>query len=451
MNSRIYIWALTSALAGFLFGFDMVVISGADELIQAKWQSNELQHGLVMSAALWGTVIGSLIGFIPTDRLGRTKTLICIGVLYLVSAIWSAAASDMYSFMIARLLGGIGVGISTIAAPLYISEISPADRRGRLAGIFQFNIVFGVLIAYASNLLFGSFGGENIWRWMLGIEAVPALIFSVLCFSLPESPRWLIAKRGDHANGKKVLGLINPELTDADIERIVANISQNQSQSEAANQTKDPFWSARLKTPIMLAIFVALFNQLSGINAVLYFAPRIFGMAGSSEQVKLLESFGIGVTNLIFTFVGLWLIDRLGRRTLLYIGSAGYIISLGLCSYAYFTDTYSIVTACIFAFIAAHAVGQGAVIWVLISEIFPARHRATGQTLGCFTHWIMAASLTLIFPKILATFEPGYIFLFFCLMMVLQAIWIALMVPETKGVPLEEMERKLGVKPLQGS
>ena len=448
MNGRIYIWALTSALAGFLFGFDMVVISGADELIQAQFQLNNLQHGLVMSAALWGTVIGSLIGFIPTDRLGRTKTLIGIGVLYLVSAIWSAAASDMYSFMIARLLGGIGVGISTIAAPLYISEISPADRRGRLAGMFQFNIVLGVLIAYASNLLFGSFGGENIWRWMLGIEAVPALIFSLLCFSLPQSPRWLIAKRGDHKTGREVLRLINPEVADADIERIVADIAQNQSQSDTVNQIKDPFWSKRLKTPIMLAILVALFNQLSGINAVLYFAPRIFGLAGSTEQVALLESFGIGVTNLIFTFVGLWLIDRLGRRTLLYIGSAGYIISLGLCSYAYFTETYSIVTACIFAFIAAHAVGQGAVIWVLISEIFPARHRATGQTLGCFTHWIMAASLTLIFPKILATFEPGYIFLFFCLMMVLQAIWIALMVPETKGVPLEEMERNLGIKPL---
>lgn len=445
MNRRLFFWSLTSALAGFLFGFDTVVISGAEKTIQELWKLGEFQHGMAMSAALWGTVVGSLIGAWPTDRFGRTKTLLWIGVLYLSSAIWSGLATDVYSFMIARFIGGLGVGISTIAAPLYISEISPPESRGRLAGMFQFNIVFGILIAFASNYLVGRYVVIDAWRWMLGIEALPALIYTVMCLSLPASPRWLIAKRGDLVGGEKVLRLINPDASDAEIAKSVGEIAAS-SRPISDDAGAEPFWTARLKVPILLAVLVAFFNQLSGINAILYFAPRIFESTGLGPQDALLQSIGIGVTNLVFTFVGLWLIDRLGRRTLLYIGSAGYIVSLGLCSYAFFTETFNIVPACIFAFIAAHAVGQGAVIWVLISEIFPNQHRAAGQSLGCFTHWIFAALLTTFFPTMMKVFEPGYVFLFFCFMMVLQGIWVATMVPETKGVPLEEMEARLGMK-----
>ena len=439
MNQRLFFWAVTAALAGFLFGFDTVVISGAEKKIQSVWELGDFQHGLAMSMALWGTVIGSLIGSWPTDRFGRTKTLLSIGALYFVSAVWSGRATDVYSFMLARLIGGLGVGISTVAAPLYIAEIAPPEHRGRLAGMFQFNIVFGILIAFVSNTLLGGIG-ENAWRWMLGVEAIPALIYSLMCFGLPESPRWLIGRKEDREAGLTVLRMIHPEASSADIESKANEIAA--VSHEAANT--GGFWSRRLKTPILLAFLIAFFNQLSGINAILYFAPRIFELTGLGEQAALLQSVGIGITNLIFTFVGLWLIDRLGRRSLLYIGSFGYITSLGLCSWAFFTETFAIVPACVFAFIAAHAIGQGAVIWVFISEIFPNRHRAQGQSLGSFTHWIFAALLTLFFPSMVTWFEPGYVFGFFCFMMVLQLVWVKTMVPETKGRPLEQIEHELG-------
>ncbi len=440
LNQRLFMWSLTAALAGFLFGFDTVVISGAEKTIQALWDLGHFQHGLAMSMALWGTVVGSLLGSVPTDRLGRTKTLLSIGVLYFASAVWSGMATDVYSFMIARFIGGVGVGISTVAAPLYIAEIAPPEYRGRLAGMFQFNIVFGILVAFVSNALLGGIG-ENAWRWMLGVEAIPALIYSVLCFGLPESPRWLIGRKEDRDGGIAVLRLIYPDATDSDIEAKADEIAAVAHDAASTGR----FWSKRLKAPILLAFLIAFFNQLSGINAILYFAPRIFELTGLGEKAALLQSVGIGVTNLIFTFVGLWLIDRLGRRTLLYIGSLGYIASLGLCAWAFFTETYGIVPACIFAFIAAHAIGQGAVIWVFISEIFPNRHRAQGQSLGSFTHWIFAALLTLFFPSMVALFEPGYVFGFFCFMMVLQLVWVKTMVPETKGRPLEQIEHELGI------
>jgi SP family arabinose:H+ symporter-like MFS transporter len=438
VNQRLFLWSLTAALAGFLFGFDTVVISGAEKKIQSIWDLGDFQHGLAMSMALWGTVIGSLIGSWPTDRFGRRKTLLWIGVLYFVSAVWSALATGFYTFMIARFIGGLGVGISTVAAPLYIAEIAPPKHRGRLAGMFQFNIVFGILIAFVSNTLIGR-TGEDAWRWMLGVEAIPALIYSLLCFGLPESPRWLIGYKEDREGGAAVLRLIHPEAAESEIEAKANEIAAVAHESSSTGG----FWTARLKTPILLAFLIAFFNQLSGINAILYFAPRIFELTGLGEKAALLQSVGLGVTNLIFTFVGLWLIDRLGRRTLLYIGSFGYIASLGLCAWAFFTETFAIVPACIFAFIAAHAVGQGAVIWVFISEIFPNRHRAQGQSLGSFTHWIFAALLTLFFPSMVTMFAPGYVFSFFCMMMVLQLVWVRTMVPETKGRPLEQIEQEL--------
>jgi len=440
MNVRIFFWSLTSALAGFLFGFDTVVISGAEKTIQALWGLSPELHGMAMASALYGTVVGSLIGGWPTDRFGRKATLLWIGVLYFVGAVGSALAPNVACFIAARAIGGLGIGISTVAAPLYISEIAPAKNRGRLAGMFQFNIVFGILIAFVSNALLAGIG-TNAWRWMLGVAAFPSLLYAFLCLGLPESPRWLLTRKGERPAALDVLQRIEPEFSKAEIEAQADEIMAASSTQISSGH----FWTWRLRKPILLAILIAFFNQLSGINAILYFAPRIFELTGLGAKAALLQSVGIGVTNLVFTFVGLALIDRLGRRTLLFIGSFGYIASLGMIAWAFFTQHYSIVPVCIFAFIAAHAIGQGAVIWVFIAEIFPNRHRAEGQSLGSFTHWIFAALLTTFFPKMVTAFPPGNVFSFFAFMMVLQLIWVATMVPETKGVPLEQIQAQLGM------
>jgi MFS transporter, SP family, arabinose:H+ symporter len=441
MNARVFFWSLISALAGFLFGFDTVVISGAEKTIQSLWGLSPGWHGVVMGSALYGTVVGALIGGWPADRFGRKATLLWIGILYFVGAVGSGLATNVGIFIFARFIGGLGIGISTVAAPLYISEIAPPKYRGRLGGMFQFNIVFGILIAFVSNALLAGVG-ENAWRWMLGVAAFPSLLYALLCFGLPESPRWLLSRRGDRESGLKVLQRIQPKASKAEIEAEANEIIAASSEKASSGR----FWTRRLRKPILLAILIAFFNQLSGINAILYFAPRIFELTGLGAKAALLQSIGIGVTNLIFTLVGLWLIDRLGRRTLLFIGSFGYIASLSLVAWAFFTEHYAIVPVCIFAFIAAHAVGQGAVIWVFISEIFPNRHRAEGQTLGSFTHWIFAALLTTFFPKMVSAFAPGYVFSFFAFMMVLQLIWVKTMVPETKGVPLEQIQKQLGIE-----
>ena len=442
VNGRIFFWSLTSALAGFLFGFDTVVISGAEKTIQTLWALSPTVHGIAMASALYGTVVGSLMGGWPADRFGRKATLLWIGVLYFVGAVGSALATNVEIFIAARVIGGLGIGISTVVAPMYISEIAPPKHRGRLAGMFQFNIVFGILIAFVSNALLAGIGA-NAWRWMLGVAAFPSFLYAVFCFALPESPRWLLSRKGDRATALKVLQRTEPELSAAEIAAQADEIAAASSSEQAAT---GHFWTRRLSKPILLAILIAFFNQMSGINAILYFAPRIFELTGLAAKAALLQSVGIGITNLVFTFVGLWLIDKLGRRTLLYIGSFGYIASLGLVAWAFFTQHYPIVPVCIFAFIAAHAIGQGAVIWVFISEIFPNRHRAEGQTLGSFTHWIFAAALTTFFPKMVDAFPPGYVFSFFTGMMVLQLIWVSTMVPETKGIPLEQIQRQLGIE-----
>ncbi len=441
MNARIFFWSLTSALAGFLFGFDTVVISGAEKTIQTLWGLSPGLHGIAMASALYGTVVGSLLGGWPADRFGRKATLLWIGVLYLVGAVGSALATNVGMFIAARVIGGLGIGISTVVAPMYISEIAPPKHRGRLAGMFQFNIVFGILIAFVSNRLLADVG-DNAWRWMLGVAAFPSVLYAVFCFGLPESPRWLLSKKGDRAAALDVLQRVEPEVSRAEIETQADDIAAASTEQASSGH----FWTHRLRKPILLAILIAFFNQMSGINAILYFAPRIFELTGLGTKAALLQSIGIGITNLVFTFVGLWLIDRLGRRTLLYIGSFGYITSLGLVAWGFFSGHYSIVPACIFGFIAAHAIGQGAVIWVFISEIFPNRHRAEGQTLGSFTHWIFAALITTFFPKMVGAFPPGYIFSFFTGMMVLQLIWVSTLVPETKGVPLEQIQKQLGIE-----
>ena len=429
--------ALVAALAGFLFGFDTVVISGAEQRIQALWVLSNWQHGLAVSTALWGTVTGSLLGAWPADRYGRRTTLLGIGVLYLVSALWSALATGPTTFMLARFLGGIGIGVSTVVAPLYIAEIAPAATRGRLTGLFQFNIVFGILVAYVSNSWLRGVGSED-WRWMLGIAALPSLLYTVFCLGLPESPRWLLVFRGLQEQAAQVLRNIQPGMSTADTADLVL---EAQTAATPASVLRLP--GSGVGRQIGMAFLIAFFNQLSGINAILYFAPRIFELTGLGAHAAMLQSVGIGVTNLVFTLLGLQLIDRLGRRTLLYVGSFGYIFSLGATGWAFLTSHYAIVPVCVFAFIAAHAIGQGAVIWVFISEIFPNSLRAAGQSFGSATHWVFAALVTLVFPSLVATISPGYVFLLFTGMMVLQLAWVALQMPETRGLSLEQLQQRL--------
>lgn len=436
MNNKILIWSVTAALAGFLFGFDTVVISGADKKLQALWGSSDAFHGtVVMAMALWGTVVGALFGGIPTNRLGRKKTLIIIGVLYTVSAVGSALANDPFVFAFFRFVGGLGVGASTIAAPAYISEIAPAKDRGRLVALYQFNIVFGILIAFLSNYLLNGIG-EHAWRWMVGVEAFPAVIYTVLMLSVPKSPRWLLSKsRNDEA--KKVLSIINPN---EDTEKLLLGL-QSSNQAEIKNEN---IFLKKYRLPLTLAFLIAMFNQLSGINAFLYYAPRIFEEAGLGESTALLSSIGIGVTNLVFTLLGVFLIDRLGRKTLIYFGSVGYIISLGLVACAFFFEwTGMAVPIFLFLFIASHAIGQGAVIWVFISEIFPNHLRASGQSFGSSTHWFLAALIPALIPLLFSTIGAGVVFLFFAIMMVFQLLFVIFMMPETKGVSLEELSKKL--------
>lgn len=431
--------ALTAALAGFLFGFDTVVISGAEQRIQSLWVLSDWAQGIAVSMALWGTVVGALTAAWPADRFGRRVTLTSIGLLYLASALWSALAQSPRDFMAARFIGGLGIGVSTVVAPLYISEIAPAALRGRLTGLFQFNIVLGIVIAYLSNAAFRGTSTED-WRWMLGVAALPALAYTLLCLGMPESPRWLavFGRRPDAA--KAVLRRIDPLLTEA--------AAQSQAASYASPGAPHPgsllrLWNSGLTTPASMAFLIAFFNQLSGINAVMYFAPRIFQLTGLGAQSAMLESIGIGVTNLLFTLLGLQLIDRLGRRTLMLIGSFGYIVSLSACAWAFLSGHVLIVPWCIFAFIAAHAIGQGAVIWVFIAEIFPNAFRAAGQSLGSATHWVFAALVTLAFPSLVAVIAPGQVFLIFAGMMLVQLIWVLWQMPETRGIPLEQLQRAL--------
>jgi MFS transporter, SP family, arabinose:H+ symporter len=440
MNARIFFWSVTAALAGFLFGFDTVVISGAEKTIQSLWGLSPGLHGFAIASALYGTVVGSLFGGWPADRFGRKFTLLFIGLLYIVGAVGSALAQNVAVFALARFVGGIGIGVSTVVAPMYIAEIAPPKNRGRLGGMFQFNIVLGILIAFVSNALLAG-TGENAWRWMLGVAAFPSLFYVLSCFTLPESPRWLLSKKGDRQAGLQVLQQIQPNASPSEISAEAHEIIAASKEEVSSGH----FWTRQLRKPIMLAILIAFFNQMSGINAILYFAPRIFELTGLAAKAALLQSVGIGLTNLVFTFVGLWLIDRLGRRTLLYIGSFGYIASLGSVAWGFFQAHYSIIPIGVFAFIAAHAIGQGAVIWVFISEIFPNRHRAEGQSLGSFTHWVFAALLTTFFPKMVSSLPPGYVFSFFAGMMCLQLLWVKIMVPETKNIPLEELQKKLAL------
>ena len=436
--NKILTWSISAALAGFLFGFDTVVISGADKQLQALWNTSDAFHGsVVMAMALWGTVVGAIFGGIPTNKWGRKNTLVIIGILYFVSALGSGLVNDPISFAIFRFLGGLGVGASTIAAPAYVSEISPANKRGRLVSLYQFNIVLGILIAFLSNYLLRNTGAQP-WRWMIGIEALPALLYILFVIFIPRSPRWLISK-GRIEEAEKVLSMINPHIDSRKELREIQKLDDKE-------QTGENIFLKKYRFPLILAFLIAFFNQLSGINAFLYYAPRIFESAGLGESTALLSSIGIGVVNLLFTLLGVFLIDRLGRKQLLLYGSTGYIISLSLVAAAFFLNWGGMwVPVFLFLFIASHAIGQGAVIWVFISEIFPNRLRASGQAFGSSTHWVLAAIIPSSIPFLFSTIGPGYVFAFFAFMMVLQLVFVIFMMPETKGKSLEELSEQLSI------
>jgi len=429
-------WSLTAALAGFLFGFDTVVISGADQKLQVLWNSTDIFHGsVVMAMALWGTVVGAIFGGIPTRKIGRKKTLLWIGIFYTLSAIGSALANDPITFAAFRFLGGVGVGISGIAAPAYISEIAPAKNRGKLVGLYQFNLVTGILVAFLSNYLLSGLG-ENDWRYMMGIEALPAIIYTFLVLTIPKSPRWLYLNNQQ----KEAEKVIRDVYLKKDADELICEIVQDKE----LNVNTESIFQKKYSFILMLAFLVAAFNQFSGINAFLYYAPRIFEAGGIGQSAALLNSVGIGLTNVMFTYIGISLIDKLGRKSLMYIGSIGYIISLTLISLSFILNWGGILLPIfLFLFIASHAIGQGAIIWVYISEIFPNHIRSYGQSFGVSTHWVLAAIIPSLIPFLFSWIGPGIVFGFFAFMMVLQLLFTHFIMPETKGVSLEDLSKKL--------
>ncbi|MCH8840267.1 MAG: sugar porter family MFS transporter [Planctomycetes bacterium] len=452
--------AVIAALGGLLFGFDTVVISGAEQQLEkiftpaadlSAWWA-KFWHGFLMASALIGTVIGSMAVGKPSDQLGRRHVMFWLALLFFVSAVGSALAWDWYSLSIFRFIGGLGVGGASVVSPMYIAEISPAKIRGRLVALAQFNIVLGILLAFISNLVIASLQlGETEWRWMFGVETIPAAAYFLLLFATPRSPRWLVAKGRDE-EARAVLEQVGVDESVGSVDGCLAAIRQSIDLEH--HDLEEPFFQRKYLKPIMLAFAIAAFNQLSGINAVLYYSKRIFESAGFDENAGLLNSVGLGLVNLVFTMIGLALIDGFGRKKLMLVGSVGYILSLGIIAWSFYTQQTVdggftelggwVVFASLLAFIASHAVGQGAVIWVFIGEIFPNRLRARGQAFGSFTHWIFAAAISQTFPLI-AEQSGAHVFAFYSICMVGQLIWVLTKMPETKNIPLEEIQKRLGI------
>lgn len=432
--NKLFTWSFTVALAGLLFGFDTAVIAGVDQTLESLWNSSKEFHGtVVIGMALWGTVIGAIFGGIPSNKFGRKNTLIGVGILFFVSALGSALANDPYVFAAFRFIGGIGVGASTIAAPAYIAELSPAAKRGRLVAMYQLSIVLGIVVAFSSNYVLRNMG-ENAWRWMVGVECIPALIYCVLVFMVPKSPRWLLMQ-GRDAEAEEVLARMG---NSSKLEELKASLVLD---SVGKSET---IFTPKYKKALGLVFFIAFFNQFSGINAFIYYGNRIFESAGLGESAAFLSTAGLGIVNAIFTLVGMALIDRLGRRQLLYIGSFGYIISLVLASLSISLNWGGLsLPLFLFLFIASHAIGQGAVIWVFIAELFPNHLRASGQAFGSSVHWVLAALIPSSMPYLFEEVGTSKVFGFFALMMVGQLIWVHFKMPETKGVSLEDLSRKV--------
>jgi len=439
MNSYLAKSALVAALGGLLFGFDTAVIAGATGALTTVYSLSPTMLGVTVSAALWGTILGAMFGGIPGDRWGRRPSLQITAVLYLLSALGCAFAPNWETLLVARFLGGLGIGASSVLGPMYIAEIAPASKRGRLVGIFQFNIVFGILLAYFSNYVIGTMGfGAAEWRWKLGVAAIPAAIFCALLFGIPESPRWL-ARRGRMAEAEDVLRQTGDPDYREDLAKIAATVD------EGHGTRNEPLFRAKYKFPIFLAISIGMFNQLSGISAILYYLNDIFEKAGFTKVSSDLQAVAVGATNLLFTIIAMSVIDRLGRKKLLLIGSVGTAAALAGVAAIFLTGTHQeLLVWCLVMFIAFFAFSQGAVIWVYLSEVFPNRVRAKGQSLGSFTHWIMNAAISGVFP-VLAAKSGGIPFLFFAAMMVLQFVVVLTTYPETKGYSLEEMQKKLGI------
>ncbi len=450
MKGKSYLFGstLVAALGGLLFGYDTAVISGTTAALEKVFQLSSFGLGFTVASALIGTIVGSIAVGRPADLLGRRTVLIIIAVLYSVSAVGSALAWDWGSFLFFRFLGGLGVGGASVASPMYIAEISPARYRGRLVAITQFNIVLGMLLAFFSNFQLAEMGlGAVEWRWMFGVEFFPAAAFFFLLFLTPRSPRWLVSQ-GRIGEASTVL-----EKLGTDTGSVEDEINEIRDSLDLDHHTlREPLFQRMYLKPILLAVAIATFNQLSGINALMYYAPHIFRMAGAGQSSALLQTVAVGGINMVFTMAAVLVIDHFGRRFLMLVGSIGYIVSLGMTAWAFytygteFTPTGSLVVlVSLLVFIASHAFGQGAVIWVFLSEIFPNRVRARGQALGSFTHWFMAALISWTFP-IIAEISGGHTFAFYASMMVLQLLWVLLIMPETKGVPLEQIQKKLGIK-----
>jgi sugar porter (SP) family MFS transporter len=435
--------ALIAALGGFLFGFETVVISGAEQTLEKLWQLNTLTQGITVAASIFGTVVGSIFAGTPARIYGRKKTLQFISIFFIVAALGCAFVTAWAGFIAFRILGGLAVGASSVIAPMYISEISPAALRGRLAGSFQVNIVAGIMVAYLTNYLFTHLQLADAWRWMLGVMVIPSILFSILLFAIPESPRWLILNNNEAA--------ALPILTRLGETNLTAAVSTIR---ESVREHRESLLQMRYIKPILYAMLLAMFNQLSGINAILYYAPRIFEMAGFDKTQAFSQPIYIGIANLVFTLLAMTLIDKFGRKTLLIIGSVGMILFLALTAGAFPTEQVaghgagnSNLLYYLIGFIAFFAFSQGAVIWVFISEIFPNSVRSQGGSLGSGTHWVMAAIITSIFPTIVEGNKTGgrNSFIFFAVMMLLHLIFIWRVMPETKGRTLEEIQKDLGI------
>jgi len=438
LNSTLLKSTVVAALGGLLFGFDTAVIAGATQALKVLYQLSPLGEGFTVASALVGTVIGSMLAGIPGDRYGRRDSLRGMAVLYVVSALGCALAWNWTALVIFRFIGGLAIGGSSVLGPMYIAEIAPAKWRGRLVGLFQFNVVFGILLAYLSNYVLGTMGfGAAEWRWKLGVTAVPAAFFFLMLFGIPRSPRWLV-KKGRIDEAREVLRLIGEENYEQELADIIESI-------DAEHVTSDALFTAKYRVPIFLAISIGMFNQLSGINAILYYLNAIFEHAGFSKVSGDLQAVAIGATNLLFTMLAMSVIDKVGRKKLLLIGSVGTALCLAGVAAIFLTGRHeSLLVWMLVGYIAFFAFSQGAVIWVYISEVFPNRVRAKGQSLGSFSHWIMNALISWTFP-LMAASSGGYPFVFFSAMMVLQFFVVLFFYPETKGISLEEMRKKLHI------